>query len=155
MFHELEWTKTTSWIFLPAAVRLLVVLLWRWWGAVGLLLGALLTNVSVFGWLTPQSLVVATLSAAAPCVAVELGRRWLDIAVTLQGITAVSLLKLLGISAAISVILHGSYFWLSGTAGAIGDVVPMFVGDVIGTLIVLYVTRALLGLADRSKRERQ
>ncbi len=43
-----------AWVFLPAAVRLLVVLLGGWPGALGLGLGTLITNGPVFGALSLQ-----------------------------------------------------------------------------------------------------
>jgi NhaP-type Na+/H+ or K+/H+ antiporter len=47
-------------------------------------------------------------------------------------------------SAVCSVILHSVLFYILGSANGINDFVSMFVGDVLGTLLVLYALRTLL-----------
>jgi hypothetical protein len=147
MFSAFEHSQTISWIFLPAAVRLLVLLLWGWRGALGLWLGALVTNVPVFGVLTAASLLAATASAAAPCLAVGLGRSVFGLATSLHGLTSGALLKLAALNAACSVALACVFTDIWGVR-SLADGGAMFVGDLVGTLIVLYASRALLRLGD-------
>lgn len=144
LFAALESTRTANWVFLPAAVRLLVVLLFGGWGALGLGVGTLITNAPIFGWMTLPSAAVATLSALAPYLAVQAGRLLLHLPATLHGITGVSILQLGAMSAVCSVILHSVLFYILGSANGINDFVSMFVGDVLGTLLVLYALRTLL-----------
>lgn len=149
LFAALESTRTANWVFLPAAVRLLAVLLLGGWGALGLAIGTLVTNGPIFGWVTLASVAVATLSALAPYFAVQVGRVLLHLPPTLHGITGVSLLQLGAMSAVSSVILHSGLFYVLGSDSGKGGFVSMLVGDVLGTLLVLYVLRTLLGLVGR------
>lgn len=151
-FSSLGWTRTINWVFLPAGLRLLGILLWDWPGAIGLWLGAIATGIPLFGFQSPRWLPAATVSAAAPWIAVALSRRWFHLPPTLQGLTASSLLKLSVVSAAMSVAMHSALFWLWGQRNIIHDVAAMLVGDLAGTLIVLYCARALLRLGDRVMR---
>lgn len=143
LFSAFESTRTASWVFMPAAVRLLAVLLFGGWGALGLGVGTLITNVPIFGLMTVPSVSVATLSAMAPYLAVQAGRVLLHLPATLQGITGVSLLQLGALSAASSVILHSVLFYFLGSASGLRGFVSMLVGDVVGTVLVLYALRVL------------
>jgi len=148
-FDSLEWTQTVDWIFLPAAVRLLMVLLWDRPGAIGLWVGAIVTGIPIFGLLTSRWLVAATVSAAAPYIAIALSRRLFDLRPTLQGLTPASLLKLSVVGAVTSVAMHSTLFWFWGQKHIAHGAVAMLVGDLTGTLIVLYAARALIGLGSR------
>lgn len=152
LFAALESTRTANWVFVPAAVRLLVVLLFGGWGAFGLGVGTLITNGPIFGWMTLPSAAVATLSALAPYLAVQTGRVLLHLSATLHGITGVSLLQLGAMSAVCSVLLHSVLFYVLGSDSGIGGFVTMLVGDVLGTLLVLYVLRTLLVLDGRWRK---
>lgn len=149
VFAVLERTQTVNWVFLPAAVRLLAVLLWGWRGALGLWLGALVTNVPIFGLLTAPSFLAATASALAPCLAVVLGRSLFGLPSSLHGLTAAALLKLAALNAGCSVLLAGLFTDVWGVRSA-ADATAMYVGDLAGTLLVLYAARALLRLGDRA-----
>lgn len=151
-FASLEWTRTVDWIFLPAGVRLLAVLLWDWPGVIGLWLGAIVTGIPMFGLASPRWLAAATVSAAAPYVAIALSRWLFDLQPTLQGLTPAALLKLSVVGAVTSVAMHSTLFWSWGQQHIAHSAVAMLVGDLSGTLIVLYVARALIGLGDRLLR---
>jgi hypothetical protein len=149
LFAALESTRTANWVFLPAAVRLLVVLLFGGWGALGLGVGTLITNGPIFGWMTLPSAAVATLSALAPYLAVQAGRVLLRLPATLHGVTGISLLQLGAMSAACSVLMHSVLFYILDSANGINDLVSMLVGDVLGTLLLLYALRTLLVWGER------
>ena len=70
MFSSVERTPFINWVFLPAALRVVAVLLLGWRGVAGLFLGALLTNRPEWGVNLMDTLALSTLSAAAPWVAV-------------------------------------------------------------------------------------
>ena len=153
LFSALALTETSNWVFLPAAIRLLAVLLFGWRGAFGLLIGTLITNVPHFGLVTASSVAVATLSAMAPYIAVQMGRTLLRLPSTLHGITGLSLLQLGALSAVCSVVLHSLLFAALGASNGVYGFVSMLVGDIVGTLLVLYALRALLVFHERRGRK--
>lgn len=148
LFAAFEHTQRISWVFLPAAVRLVVVLLWGWRGALGLGLGALVTNVPIFGLLTAESFLAAAASALAPCLAVALGRWAFGLPGSLQGLTPAALLKLAALNAACTLLLASLFTDVWGVR-SLADGAAMVVGDLIGTLIVLYATRSMLKLTEQ------
>lgn len=134
-----------SWIFLPAALRLVAVLLFGWRGALGLFLGALVTQDSSPAEDPFQGVVLAAISAAAPWAAVQLGLRLLAIPRDLAGLRLNQLALLAAATSATSVVLHHAYLvrtptWPFGLHG-LG---PMFIGDLAGMLILGYLGAWLL-----------
>lgn len=149
LFSSVAVTEHLSWIFLPAAVRMLAVLLFGWVGALGIFVGSLLT-----GWYSmvdPNLIGLVTLagfSALAPLVAFLLCTRCFNFRHDLQGLGASQLICLSLLSAAFTAGIHNLHF------SAVGHVehfwagfVPMFVGDVIGTFAMLYLAKFVVGLA--------
>jgi hypothetical protein len=143
----LEWADGVSWIFLPAAVRLLAVLLFGSAGALGLFVGGLFTMSMIEEAPLPKALGIAGVSALAPLLAVGLTLRRLRLPASLSGLGTRHLVLLALASAAASVLLHNLYYWFSDQRGdPLSGLLPMFAGDIAGTVIVLYVVRSALRL---------
>ena len=98
-FEFLVVSPYVGWIFLPAALRVLAVLLFKARGVLGLFLGALITNASLWGAQWLDALALSAVSALAPALALWLGFRWLKLEPTLQGLNGRQLLALSAIAA--------------------------------------------------------
>lgn len=143
----LEHVQGVSWVYLPAGIRLLSTLLFGGAGALGLLLGAWITTFFHYFPDDPQrAFMGGVISALAPwLVYLHAGRSWRFGA----SLASLSPARLLGLSAAYALansLLHHLYFAWRGQQGLIDGFVAMLVGDLLGTLIVLYVFKALLFL---------
>ena len=69
-FKSLEVNHFVSWIFLPAFIRILSVLLFGWAAVTGLIIGAIITsNPADIGHTTPY--VLALISGVGPMIAVR------------------------------------------------------------------------------------
>lgn len=154
LFASLSLTQSISWIYLPAAVRLLSVLVLGWAAAVGLMLGTLLTifsSGSDWSGSMPESLAVAFLSGIGPVIAVAIGARWFRLPSDLSGLRPFHLLKFSLLGAACNVFPHTFFFWLLGKlSNPIEGIGVMFTGDVLGTLIVLYIAGVSLQYFQRA-----
>lgn len=140
-------SKYISWIFLPAAIRMLSVLVFEWVGAIGLFLGALFTSDLFTGDSFSTALVVSTLSALGPVFAVAVCTKWLNLPLTLHGIgpRQICLYSLMG--AIFNVIPHNLFLYSAGYMPTpFTGILPMFIGDLAGTAIVIYVTSLVLKL---------
>lgn len=138
---------TINWVFLPAAVRLFAVLLAGWAGVFGLFFGSIATSILMSGYdpLALHIVVFATISSVAPMLAFLVCTRGLKISHNLQGLSATNLLVLCAITAMLSVFPHNlAYYYFGHTVNILGGIGPMFVGDFLGMLIVLYVVRLIL-----------
>jgi len=145
LFSSIHITGFISWVFLPAAIRMLAVMVGGWAGALGLFLGAILTNVGMLKYEPLNIVLLAGLSALGPLVAVHLCTRWLRLPRDLAGLQRSQLLVFAVAGAVFNTFPHNLYFYFTGLApDAWSGVVPMFVGDLAGTLIVLYLASLTL-----------
>ena len=149
LFSSVAVTEHLSWVFLPAVIRMLAVMLFGCVGALGIFVGSLCT-----GWYSMVEpnfiglLTLAGFSALAPLAAFLLCSRCFSFRHDLQGLGAAPLICLSLLSAAFTAGIHNLHF------SAVGHVehfwagfVPMFVGDVLGTFAMLYLAKLLVNLA--------
>jgi glucose-6-phosphate-specific signal transduction histidine kinase len=138
-FERFNVSPYAAWIFLPAAVRVLAVLLFQGRGVWGLFLGAMITNAGLLSQHLFEALALSTMSAVAPAVAVLLGIRWFKLRPALEGMNGAQLLGLSALAAGCSSLLHTALFYLlEYKLNWVQAVTSMTVGDFVGTLIVLY-----------------
>lgn len=150
IFSVTEVSSFISWIFLPAALRMLAVMACDWAGAVGLFAGALVTNqtdpTGGFG----DGVVLAFLSATGPLLAFWFCTKLLNLSTDLSGLTAKQLLVFALTGALLNAVPHNIYFYLSErTSSPIEGLVPMLAGDLVGTLIMLYAASLALRFVPR------
>ncbi len=147
LFSAVSLSSVINWIFLPAAIRMLAVMALGWVGVAGLFIGALLTSdiVTPSGWY--DAIVIASLSALGPFVAVRACTHWLSISEDLSGLRPAQLLVFSVAGAACNVVPHNIYFYFSGhTPDIFSGMIPMLVGDLLGTLVILYAASLALKL---------
>ena len=141
-------SSRANWIFLPAAIRLLAVLLFGEVGAFGLVLGALLTLQH--GWATDPAYNVslAISSGIAPLAAVWICRQLMSVSRELSSLRAMHIIVLSVASAAANAIILNGYIAVSGHLhGDMEQIATVFVGDMLGTAIVLFALSSLLAFA--------
>ncbi len=157
LFPVLDLNDHVSWIFLPAALRLFAVLVFGLPGAAGLFLGSMLhadltSPVSAF-----HGIMYAILSAGGPVMALAICMRGLRIEADLSGLRPAHLAVFSLVGAACNVIPNRLYMWATSMiVGPYVDFVPMFIGDTIGTVLMLYFAGACLRVlaAASARRER-
>lgn len=138
-FEFLSITPYVGWIFLPAALRLLAVLLFKARGVWGLFLGALITNAPMWENDGFDALCLSAVSALSPALALWLGARWLKLMPMLDGFNGWQLLALSALAALCNSVLHGLLFHLIEHEMPWHDaILSMTIGDFAGTLLVLY-----------------
>ncbi len=105
-FSSIDVTVFISWIFLPAAIRMLAIMAFDWVGAVGLFAGALFTNQADPTISLNDGIVLAFLSSAGPLVAFWCCTRLLRLPFTLAGLTAKQLLVFATLGAVLNAVPH-------------------------------------------------
>ncbi|WP_213959436.1 hypothetical protein [Variovorax sp. dw_954] len=154
LFGSVGLCLVINWVFVPAAVRLISVLLFGMRGALGLWIGTLLTNHAfASSW---HSIIVAFLSAGGALAALCIGRRWLQLPASLQGLTPGKLFQLSVFVAICNSVPHNIFFWITGFMPDLWTGIgPMFIGDLLGILLVLYTARGVIAMSDRIAARRQ
>lgn len=152
LFSVFEHHRGAHWIFLPAGLRLLSILLLGSSGAIGIFLGSLLVALNM-GKSTPVGMVAESIiSAGAPLLTYYLALRY-GLAVNLKNLTAKSLFLLATIFATASALMHSIWYATQGVAESFAtSFLAMFIGDLLGTIIVLYIIRASLILVENRWR---
>jgi hypothetical protein len=139
-------SHSTSWVFIPAGVRMMLALILMEMGALGVALGTLLIDYAMhddmahfYNWGT------ACIAGLSAYLSMLLSQRLFNLQ---SDLSQLSLKKLLGISAVYSVIsplMHQTWFVFQGkTEHFLHSAVMMAIGDFLGTLIVLGLIQTLL-----------
>lgn len=138
-------------LFLPAGIKLVMVMIGGWRGALGCGLALLLMTNHVWPELTPALQVLyAALSAGVTWLVVRQMFSHKGLGQSLEGLCFWDIVHI----DAINTLLHGavlnSFFWLLGTRSAeewVSSVLAMALGDFLGTgvilILVLLLDRAL------------
>lgn len=155
LFAELEFSERAHWIFLPAAFRILFVLLFRQIGAIGLIVGAFFTLPH--GAASPflHELFLSISSGLAPLIAVAFATRFMGIEIDLQGLRGIQIIVLSFACAIVNSLIVNFYLILALEPNPpLMQVASIFVGDVLGAAILLIVIATSLILVERFRSAR-
>jgi hypothetical protein len=151
LFSALEVHPGANWIFLPAGLRLLNTLLLGGEGAIGLLLAS---SFLALRGIQPDPItaaIVPFISAGAPYLTYRFAL-FRGLPSTLEKLTPASLSVLIALYAAASSFLHSIWYTVRGVSQSfLSSFFTMFVGDLIGTMIVIYSIKLLLTLWDKMR----
>nr|WP_144630775.1 MASE1 domain-containing protein [Bordetella genomosp. 13] len=153
VFTNLEFVRGINWIYLPAGVRLVCTLLFGAAGAVGLLAASW---AACFFYFFPDDFVRALMGGIIAAVAPYLAYRWARAALGLRrdlgNLTAGRLVICAVAYALVNAVAHHLWFYFHGArAGLLDSLAVMFIGDLTGSLIMLYALKALLAVLRRSR----
>lgn len=138
VFDRLEISPHASWIFLPAALRVIYPLVFQEAGLVALFLGGYFVLPYSAGTL-PDRLTLAFLSAATPLIGIFVCQAVHKFSWDLRDLGPRHLFDLALACAAANSLVLNSYLVMTGDAlKPVMQLVTLFVGDVLGTAIVLY-----------------
>ena len=150
LFTHLVFTTGINYVYLPGGVRLLCNLLFAEAGAIGLLLVSWL--VCFFYFFPndyPRAFMGGVLAALAPYMAYQISQYCYGIGASLANLTPQRLLVLSVVYSLASPLLHHIWFFLHGDDLSISSFLFMFVGDLSGTLLVLYGCKGLLSILSK------
>lgn len=144
LFSYFEYNPRVYWIFLPAGIRMISVFIFGWAGVLGLFIGSVITNEEE---MSNYVIYLAMISSLAPMFAKRICKWWFNISSTLQGLTGKQLLVFSVVGALANALFSSLHFYVSSVSESFNDFAPMFVGDLLGTFIILYLVKGLLRLA--------
>ena len=151
LFTRFEFARGINWIYLPAGVRLLSTLLFAEAGAAGLLLVSWLV---CFFYFFPddllRSFVGGILATLAPYAIYRFAQHKYGLHASLANLTPKRLLVLCVAYSVTSPLLHNIWFALQGKENIVQGFMVMFIGDLSGTLLVIYTVKAALWLLPSS-----
>jgi hypothetical protein len=144
LFTKLEFVPGINWIYLPAGMRLPCILLFGNAGAIGLLL---LSSLVCFFYFFPddhlRAFMGGVLATAAPYLANRIAQQVFGLRASLSNLSPARLLACIILCSIASPLLHHIRFALQGrTENLLRGFMAMFIGDLNGTLIVVYSIKA-------------
>ena len=138
IFSYLETNQFVSLVFMPAGIRLVSVLLLEEYAVIGLFIGALLTSPLISVNLS-QILIISLISALNPYLAVHITKHLLKIDNLLNNLHAKELILMGVFSAGLNCISHHLYFYTLHIHTSWSDCASMFIGDLSGIFIMLFL----------------
>lgn len=148
LFSAFEYTQEVNWVFLPGGLRLILILVFIEWGAIGIVIASIAASylgqhdgnlVTIIG--------AGVISGFAPWLARLICIDRLNLDVNLKNLTPETLLKISAVFALLSPVLHQLWFtWRNQTVDFVRSTTIMAVGDLLGTMIVLYASKLVLNL---------
>jgi hypothetical protein len=153
LFLKLEFMPGINWVYLPAGMRLVCTLLFAEAGAVGLLvISWLVSFLHFFPNDFSRAFMGGILATVAPYLVYKLAQQVFGLRASLTNLTPRRLLICIVAYSVASPLLHHVWFFLHGDrVNLIRGFIVMFVGDLTGTLIVIYTMKGLLRLLPVSK----
>lgn len=146
-FMKAEFLRGIGWIYLPAGTRLLCTLLFGRAGAVGLLIAGW---IACYCYYFPGDALRATTGALAgaigPYLVYLIAQRRLGLRASLTNLTPRRLLVCAVACSIASPLFHHIWFAMHGDAHLASGLAVMFIGDLAGTLIVVYTAKGVLSL---------
>jgi hypothetical protein len=140
-FPTLELLQDVSWLYLPAGLRVVFVLLFGLEGALGIAVACILISSQLYyparlDEAVVAGLIVGFLPWVVRLVLIQTGQLQGD----LSGLSARALLAVSVIFAgSTALVLQGWHLYVDGARNYWQTVSAMFVGDVVGTIVVLYL----------------
>ena len=155
MVSYLENSPNIAWLFLPAGVRLILIMVFEEKSLLGLFLGAMTTgwifnDLNLSPWLISLISLIATLT---PYLAYRIVKRYqFELRGNLERLNLHTIASLALAVALLSTLAHHLVFKLNeGIFGVQGldSVLTFFAGDLIGTLVILVLVFAAFKLWHR------
>jgi hypothetical protein len=136
-----------SWVFLPAGLRLLLTLLLDKNGAIGIAIASITISLGFYFEDPILGIGAGIISGLAPYIAKQLVFRDADSSRDLSQLDAKQLLNCVFVFSVVSPIMHQAWYSLHNKDGSFfEDLGVMIIGDLIGTLLVIYLAKAAIFL---------
>jgi hypothetical protein len=149
VFSGLEYRQGVNWVFLPAGFRVILVLIMGLPASIGIMLGTWFID-STGSETSPyvMTMLNGVVSGFTPWLVMKVLDQGERFGLHLQELTTVKLMEFTLIYAACNAVLHQLSWWLRdhNSINLWVDLWPMFVGDAVGALLMLYALKGLLGL---------
>lgn len=148
VFVHAAFPTFVDWIYLPTGIRLLSTLLLGVDGAIGLLISGLLVDFFHYFPNDPvRAIAGAIFSATGPYIVYRIALECYGLKASLTNLTPRRLVVLAFAVAFANSTLHHVWFALTGnTQHWLKSYCMMFVGDLLGALILLYIVKGILAL---------
>ncbi len=146
LFSSFEFSANVNWIFLPSGLRLAFVLVFGVWGALGIMLASIATNlIHYFDGDLTTAVVAGIISGLGPLLARSMCIHFYSLDIELKKLTVQLLFKAATLFAVLSAVLHQLWLTYRGYSDHfISSTAAMAFGDFVGTIFLLYSAKYMI-----------
>jgi len=143
LFDSLEYSYGTNWIFIPSGIQFVLVLIAIGEGALGIFLASFFIGLENYYLKSVlDSFITALITAISPLLARKISFDFLSIEKELLEINASAIVKMSLVFSLLSASLHQLWFFFNGKSAIfIQSLLVMFVGNLLGTALVLVLIK--------------
>lgn len=154
LFGSLGFSEGVNWIYLPSGLRLMFVLIFAQWGALGVTLASMLVSgLMQFDGNLASVLGSGFISGFSPLLARHVCHDKLGMDMELRNLSARKLMAVSVVFALMSASMHQVFYTFQGhTHNFFASTAVMAFGDLAGTVIMLYTAKWVLSKIRRSSR---
>ncbi len=154
LFASLEFHTGAHWVYLPAGLRLLCTLLMGAEDAIGLFLGSMLISATTSPNMESTTLLVAAVISAGIPYCIYRAALFYGMPSSLENLPVKFLFVLIFTYSLLTGFAHSIWFWMQGISDDfLGTLLAMFIGDLSGTLIIIYAIKFFLFVLDRFRKK--
>jgi hypothetical protein len=128
-------------IYWLSAIRLLVVILFGWLGALGLFIGYFTGGVFIREFSVETALVLGLISALTPLLALSLWKRVTGLSSNFKNVKLGALLILVALHSVITTSARAVYFYIAGIDTSTTFFWVDFLANAIGAILFLYLLK--------------
>lgn len=146
LFGSLGFSEGVSWIYLPSGFRLMFILIFAEWGAVGIVLASVYVS-GLFHFNGDQASILGAgfISGFSPLLARYVCHDKLGMDLELRNLTTHKLIAVSALFALMSALMHQVFYaWRGHTENFIASTAVMAIGDFVGTIIMLYIAKFVI-----------
>jgi hypothetical protein len=124
-------------IYLLSGIRLLVIILFGWLGALGLFIGYFISGVLIREFAIEVSLALGLISALTPLLAYGMWKRLTGLSSNFKNVSLGAMIVLVFLYSGLAAIVRGAYLYSADIAANLAFIWVDFLGNAVGAFLFL------------------
>jgi hypothetical protein len=128
-------------IYLLSGIRLLVIILFGWLGALGLFIGYFSSGVLIREFAIEVALALGLISALTPLLAFSLWKRLTGLSNNFKHVSHGAIIVLVFLYSGLTAAIRGAYLYNTDITTSLAYIWSDFLGNVVGAFLFLYLLK--------------
>lgn len=125
-------------IYLLSGIRLLMIILFGWLGALGLFIGYFTSGVLIREFAIEVALALGLISALTPLLAFGLWKRVTGLSSNFKNVSLGAMIVLVFLYSGLAAVVRGAYLYNSDVTANLAFIWADFMGNAVGAFLFLY-----------------
>jgi len=128
-------------IYLLSGVRLLIIILFGWLGALGLFIGYFSSGVLIREFAIEVALALGFISALTPLLAFSLWKRLTGLSNNFKSVSLGAIIVLVFLYSGLTAVIRGAYLYHTDISASLALIWADFLGNAVGAFLFLYLLK--------------